>query len=304
VFLTGANGFIGGALLRRLLEQGYCVTVSGRRRPDASGAGFVELDLRETAHMEKALCALPGFDFVIHAAGSLRADCEAVNDLGTRALLRSLGSRSGRWIQVGSAGVYRNPHWGVIDEETPTEPVNVYETSKLQADLAVRDTHPDAVILRPTMVAGAGMKGVPLRLLLQLLRTGIVPGVEADALLNLVHVNDVVDAVLRVCASPPQGGADFILSDDLPLIACLDLMASEIGRERASFRVPREVLRLGAEAGSLFGLDVFNRRRLEILENRARFSSARFQNIHPSWPAAGSAGAIADFVRGENPHNP
>jgi nucleoside-diphosphate-sugar epimerase len=299
IFLTGANGFVGSALLRRLLAAGFAVTVGGRRQPESDDVGFVAIDLADPSGMGAALAGLPAFDFVIHAAGSLRDDCNAVNHLGTRALLNHLGPRAGRWIQLGSAGVYRNPFCGMIDEATPVEAVNAYETSKLLADQAVREVHPNAVIFRPTMVAGSGMKGSPLRLLARGIRAGIVPAVEADAVLNLVHVEDVADAILHVCKHSPDEGAEYILSDDVPLSACLELLCAELKRSGYCFRLPRSLVHLAAGAGSLLGLEIFNTRRLAILGNRARFDAGRFKQLCPEWPRTGSRVAISNFARSQ-----
>lgn len=304
VFLTGANGFVGGALLRRLLTEGFSVTVGGRRKPVSNDVGFVAFDLAAPSGLEAALARLPAFNFVIHAAGSLRGNCDAVNHLGTRALLEHIGSRAGRWIQLGSAGVYRNLFCGTIDETSPVEPVNEYEASKLLADQVVREIHSKAVILRPTMVAGPGMKGSPLRLLARGLRAGVVPSVEADAFLNLVNVEDVADAIQHVCAHPPDAGAEYILSDDVPLHSCLGLLATELRRSGFSFRLPRSLARMAAGAGSLMGLEIFNARRLAILENRARFDAGRFRQIYPGWPQVGSPAAISEFARSQVPAQP
>lgn len=304
VFLTGANGFVGDALLRRLLRNGFSVTVGGRRKPISNDVGFVAFDLAAPSGLGAALEGLPPFDFVIHAAGSLRGDCNAVNHLGTSALVKHLGARAGRWIQLGSAGVYRNPFFGTIDEASPVDPVNEYETSKLLADQVVQEAHSKAVILRPTMVAGPGMKGSPLRLLARGLRAGIVPSVEADAFLNLINVEDVAAAVLHVCANPPDAGAEYVLSDDVPIHSCLELLAAELRRSGFLYRIPRSLVRIAADAGSLLGLEVFNTRRLAILENRARFDAGRFRKIYPGWPQAGSAAAISEFVRSQTSAHP
>jgi len=304
VFLTGANGFVGSALLRRMQTEGFSVTLGGRRKPLSNDVGFVAFDLAAPSSLEAALAGLQTFDFVIHAAGSLRGDCNAVNHLGTRALLEHLGTRAGRWIQLGSAGVYRNPFCGIIDEASPVEPVSGYEESKLLADQVVQEVHPNAVILRPTMVAGPGMKGSPLRLLARGIRAGVVPSVEADAFLNLVNVEDVADAILHICAHPPDGRAEYILSDDVPLHSCLELLAAEVRRPAFSFRLPHSLVQMAAGAGSLMGLEVFNARRLAILQNRARFDAGRFRKIYPGWPQFGSPSAISEFARSQFSANP
>lgn len=299
VLLTGANGFVGGAIFRKLKACGCDVTVGGRRRPPGTDCPFVEFDLAAPSSVQRGLEGAPGFDFVIHAAGSLGADCDNINRGGTSLLLNNLGSRVGCWIQLGSAGVYRNNFAGVIDESTPCEPTTDYERSKLHADLEVVNKHPEAIIFRPTMVAGASMRGSPLRALLHGVSHGVVPVVADDNFLNLVHVEDVADAILEACRNPQAylNYSAFILSDDMTMPSVLDTLAAAISAPATRVRVPDFLMRLTAEFGTFANLKSFNRGRYAQLKNRARFDSARFRRKCPGWPRMGSRQAVVDLAQ-------
>ncbi|MFZ4775541.1 MAG: NAD-dependent epimerase/dehydratase family protein, partial [Terrimicrobiaceae bacterium] len=246
------------------------------------------------ASMRRAFASSRGFDMVVHAAGALSQNCLRVNHEGTRNLLSEIGARTGLWIQISSAGVYRNDLIRVVTEETECEQISEYERSKWLADQEVRKVHSSHIIVRPTMVAGIGMKGSPLRLFARAVGAGFVPEFHKDASLNLVHANDVAAAVLHFChQAPPEGGdREYILSDDLLLNEVIGTIGRALHRSEPCRRIPDFLLKAAAGAGSAMGVKAFNRKRYAILNNRALFSSDRIRLLLPGWPQCGSRSAI------------
>lgn len=294
VLLTGANGFLGRALREHLAREGYSLTLGGRSAPPGWNGDFASFDLEDPVSVKRTFAGAAGFDLVIHAAGTLLKNCLRINHEGTRLLLSEIGPRCGRWIQISSAGVYRNDLRSVVSESTECEQVTEYERSKWLADREVLQGHASCVIVRPTMVAGIGMKGSPLRLFAKAAGAGFVPDFDRDACLNMVHVNDVAGAVLHLCREPLPGVArkEFILSDDILLRDAIPIIERSLLRSRPSRRIPDFLLSAAAGAGSALGLQIFNRKRYALLNNTARFSSDRFRALLPTWPVCGSASAI------------
>ena len=302
VFLTGSTGFVGNAILRRLVADGHRVSVGGRNRPDNFEGAFFQFDLEKPETLALGLANLSRIDVVVHTAGSLHAACDSVNREGTVQLLRCLADKTKKWIQLGSAGVYLNNFRGLIDETTPCHPATPYETSKLEADLAVLAACPDAVILRPTMVAGEGMKGSPLKVFSRVLAWGIASEMSPNHTLNMVHVDDVADAVVFFCGDARKNEKGiFILSDDLDMPTILELTGAPPNShgKRIRYTVPPRLLYLAALAGSAVGISFFNLRRHAQLTNETRFSSARIRQIYPEWPRAGSHDAARNFAAGK-----
>jgi GDP-4-dehydro-6-deoxy-D-mannose reductase len=138
VLVTGAQGFVGSRLLAA-----------------ASGTAF-EGDLLDFAALERALGARPWTAVVHLAAISHLPTCEKdpslayrVNLAGTALLLEAMRRHApdARLIFPSSAQVYATAS-GVLDEESPVEPQNVYARTKWQAELLVRDSGLRATVLR------------------------------------------------------------------------------------------------------------------------------------------------------------
>lgn len=207
VALTGATGFIGGALCQPLTRAGWQVRALVRRAPGTAPTPKIEWisgDLDNTAALDRLVADA---DAIIHCAGAVRgrsAECfERVNVSGSERLLRAIrtGSRCTRFLLMSS-----------LAAREPT--LSWYAASKRNAEEAVqREAGSLALtIFRPTAVYGPGDR--ELKPVFRLLRHGLlpIPGSRA-ARLSLLHVQDLVTAVLRWLDSSPPVVGTFELHD-------------------------------------------------------------------------------------------
>ena len=191
IAVTGATGFIGTALCRRLLEQGFQVRALVRSCAKASnlsvqGASLIEGDLENTAALKQlvANCA-----FVIHGAGAVRGNSQAafdrVNVTGTLAILKAIESQS------------HAPKLLLISSLVAREPqLSWYSRSKSEGEkLLTQAPSLKWIILRPPVVYGPGDK--EMLPIFQWMHRGIalVPG-SPDARISLIHVSDLVEAII------------------------------------------------------------------------------------------------------------
>jgi nucleoside-diphosphate-sugar epimerase len=215
--VTGATGFLGGVLTRRLLASGYEVVAMGREESGLSklaarGARAVRHDL---ASGEAAPQDLRG-DFLIHCAALSSpwgdtAAFRATNVGGARsavAIARAAGVR--RFVHISTPSVYFmfKDQIGMREDAALPKPVNAYAASKREAEaLVLADGDKlDPIILRPRGVYGAG----DVALLPRLIRTARARALPlmrgGRAATDLTHVDDVVDAILAAVSARPGGG--------------------------------------------------------------------------------------------------
>ncbi len=208
--VTGATGFIGGILARKLLEQGKkvrCLVRSlEKARPLAeAGAELVQGDL---ARPEAAFRALAGVDRVFHLAGVTKAlrkqDYWRGNVEASLNLARAFSLQGrGRFLALSSLAAAGPSRPGVPrTEEDEPAPVSLYGTSKLAGERAVTSLpEPHSwTILRPPIVYGPGDRD--FFLVFKAARRKRVPLALPDQVCSLVHVEDLVRAVLLAAEDP------------------------------------------------------------------------------------------------------
>jgi nucleoside-diphosphate-sugar epimerase len=241
--ITGADGFLGRALMQRL--------------PEATGLDLADGDISRPGEWQAKVRG----EVVIHTAAAVGMPRNAehywqVNTLGTRNVLdaaKANGVR--RFVLFSSVTVFGNDFPDQVSEDYPTRPTGVpYADSKIAAEhlcLMVEDI--EVVIVRPGDVYGPGSR--PWTLLpLQMIRSRQV-AVPTSGIHSPVYVDDVVEGVLAAAASPAAVGQIITVSGGLgvPTAQYFDRYAHMLGR-RAVPRVPRVLMLAGAGLANRVGL--------------------------------------------------
>ncbi len=222
VLITGGAGFIGSRVLKRLLEG------EGRVRifdlPKAVGniveSAQLEISAGSLTEQEELDEAVRGVETVYHLAallpGSSYADLRKVNVKGTENLLRACG-RAGsvrRFVFTSSVSVYEGAflpdEWPLTEFSplAPRGPVNLrnYGASKVACENLVRryakEFNFDFVMLRPTICYGVGSKFAEdlIRWVLNNPNAGL--GRQGSRIMQLVHVDDLAEAIVQAGSSP------------------------------------------------------------------------------------------------------
>jgi nucleoside-diphosphate-sugar epimerase len=230
VLVTGATGFIGGHLARRLAEQGHRVRVLVRRAvPTLETLGMVPYrgDVRRPASLRMAVA---GAQVIYHLA-ALRdccdvpwSHCYAVNVAGTEYLLDA-AAKAGveRFVYCSSVGVARAPGQRDADETlpylAPTSQV-AYHRSKAEAEQlvldAARENRIAAVGVRPVITYGPEDEtGMVTRLLTLVAHRHFLMIGDGKNHLDLAYIDDVVDGMV-FAAERGKSGRVYILSSPQP----------------------------------------------------------------------------------------
>lgn len=228
--LTGGTGFVGRALVKRLLANGAHVRVLARPSPradalEAQGAEVVRGDLSDHSAIDRAV---EGSEIVYHAAAMVeghgnRQKFFDANVRGTDAVLHAgLRAKPRRIIYLSSIAVYGpvGPD-EVIDEDTPFDELpeerDFYAWSKIEADrLALKFAKNSAVpvtILRPGVVFGPG-RPLPTALLgARIGKLDIVFG-RRNQPLPLNYIENLIDALELAAREPENDSRQYIVLDD------------------------------------------------------------------------------------------
>lgn len=265
VFLTGGTGFIGGALLRRLVDGGREVRALVRSDDDAArlaalGAEAVRGDVLEPASYRQAMA---GCRTVFHVAG-LNAMClrdgdalDRVNVGGTRAVVEAAaGAGVERIVYTSSAATIGEPDGVVGTESTPHRGsyLTAYERSKHRAEqvaFEVAAGHAiDLVAVNPSSVQGPGRTGGTAKILIGYLRGRLRFAV--DTRMSLVSIGDTVQAHLEAEMKGVPGERYLVSGWATTVPEAVAMLASITGVERRVRLVPPWVL--SAAAGVTSGL--------------------------------------------------
>lgn len=267
VAVTGATGFIGGALARALVREGHDVLALGRA-PDALAALKRDGVHARAAELtfEPLRAAFADCDAVVHAAarsspwGTRQAFLRANVD-GTRAVLeacRAAGVRRLLHVSTPSVCFDGSARLDVSEEEPlPARQISWYGESKLAAErlvLAAADAQLQVIVMRPRAVLGDGDTALVPRLV-RALRRRVLPIIgDGRTVLDLTPVESVVRALTLGLTQPlTQRARVFHISNGEPvaLWPLVTRLAEALGVSAPSVRVPRASMLAVARAMEL-----------------------------------------------------
>ncbi|WAC65357.1 NAD(P)-dependent oxidoreductase [Agrococcus sp. SL85] len=239
VLVTGASGFVGGAVATALAARGDDVVGLGRR----AGGWAHEGGRYERRDLAAPLDDLGAFDAVVHAAAladdwAPLAEAMRVNRDGAAAVARALPAA--RFVHVSTASVYDASVPTVAGREDappPTRFLSAYSASKAAAERALSGrAH---AILRPHAVYGPGDTTLLPRVL-DARRGPLLPLPGGGrALHTLTHVRTLVAACLAAAdASEPLGIVNVGDAPAVPLAAVIEGVLAARGERARIVPVP------------------------------------------------------------------
>lgn len=297
ILVTGATGFPGYRLCERLKREGEAVIALGREPAEGPWDTFLAVDLSregpppEPLKQVKVIHHIPGGE---HGDGGRPADTDAFLKgivTGTERMLEAATEVGiGRFIHLGSVkamGEGNPPELPLhpIDESWPHTPQSPYGLAHAEAEERVLKAGLEhAVILRPVTVFGPGGCGSLYRMVEAVRRGRFPPVPETGNRRSMIHVDDVVEFVIRATQRPVSSGRTYILAAPEPVSARqLDQAIRESqGMPRRNGSCPLWLLRVAAATGTVAGAirgrrPLFDGAMLESLTRSEWYSPERAQ---------------------------
>lgn len=263
ILVTGASGFVGSALVKRLADSSSHETIAAVRTNDfiapsgvaickVYGLGF-DTDYRDV---------LTGVDVVVHCAARVHimndsaanplAMFRLINVEGTLNLARQAADSGAKRfvflssIKVNGEGSQSSRPFTPEDTPNPSDP---YGVSKFEAEVGLRKIAESSgmqlVVVRPPLVYGPGVKANFYTMMSWLYRGGPLPFGAIFNKRSFVSIDNLVD-LLYVCLQHPSAGNEiFLVSDgkDLSTTELLRLMANALGKPARLMPVPVWLMR-------------------------------------------------------------
>ncbi len=259
VLVTGASGFVGSAVARKLVAAGYAVRALVRpSSPRAHLHGlpleFAEGDLRDAASLARAMM---GVRYLFHVAADYRlwardpSEILQNNRIGTQNIMEQAKKADvERIVYTSSVATLALTKGGdPVDETSPLLEQNAignYKRSKVIAERLVEKMIAEqglpAVIVNPsTPIGPSDVKPTPTGRIIVEAARGRIPGF-VDTGLNLVHVDDVADGHLAALKKGKTGERYILGGENVLFSDMLAEIARITGRKAPRLKVPRAPL--------------------------------------------------------------
>ena len=289
VLVTGATGFAGSHLAKRLLDEGQDVRILARptsntSRPELAGA---EVVVGDVTHKDAVRRAVEGAATVYHLAAVFRraglpdSVYWAVNYAGTRNLLEaSLDSSVRRFVHCSTVGVLGHVDNPPADENTPYKVDDIYQRSKCKAEQTALGFQEEyglpVTVIRPAAIYGPGDLRW-LKLFKAIARRRFVMLGSGETFIHMVYVSDLVDAFRLAADSPDAVGKVYTAAGEryVTLNELAGMIAEAVGVPAPKLHFPVKPVRIASGACEdvcrLLGVEppIFRRRVDFFVKNRA-----------------------------------
>jgi dihydroflavonol-4-reductase len=260
VFVTGATGFVMGAVTRALRARGDAITALVREPSRAASLTALgcELVAGDVVDPTDVVGELRGCDALIHGAAIYeigvsavrRRQMEETNVTGTRRMLEAAKeAATPRIVYVSTIAAFGNTHGEVAAEgHRPTSPpTSAYEDTKRRAHEIALDAARNGaqiVVVQPGQVYGPNDHSAVGANFRALADGRLRYRAFEDLGLNLVHVDDLADGILRAL-DRGRVGECYILGGEIATLGdAYRAVAKATGRTLPAFVLPAAIARL------------------------------------------------------------
>ncbi|MGB8031076.1 MAG: NAD-dependent epimerase/dehydratase family protein [Terracidiphilus sp.] len=274
VLVTGANGFVGKYVCRKLIASGI-TPVAGVSDPrvwpelqqEVPGLNGVSL-LGDLSGNPEIRDSLSGLSVVVHLAARVHVMRESavdplqefrrVNANGTKSIaLAAAAAGVRRLVFVSTVKVHgESTSRNSFREDAPPNPEDPYAISKWEAEEALRavaaECGLEVVIVRPPLVYGPEVRGNFLRLIQLVDRALPLPWPKRANCRSMIGAGNLADFLVQCVAHPKAAGHSFLVKDaeDVSTRELITRLAQLLDRPLRLFPVPEPLIRLAAKLAS------------------------------------------------------
>jgi dTDP-4-dehydrorhamnose reductase len=216
LLITGGAGYLGSELTRQALEGGCEVAATCFvQRPTAASSRLVALDIRDQSAVD-GLFAEVRPDVIIHTAYRQGGpDLWATTAEGAGIVARAARQVGARLIHLSSDALFDGEREGAYAEHDQPSPITPYGQAKAEAERLVAQFHPQALIVRTSLLYGGTTPGVHEQLILDAVDGRVDLAFFRDELRCPVVVGELAAALLELAPAQLHGplhlaGADVV----------------------------------------------------------------------------------------------
>lgn len=311
VALTGASGYTGGHILRKLLARGDSVTALVREGSitPALQAGGARIVTGALGSADDARRFVAGCDAVMHVAAVYRTAghpdsyYRQINVEGTQKLLEAAAEAGvRRFVHTSTVGVHGDVKHPPADENSPIAPSDIYQETKAEADAMAREFGRargiEVAIVRPGAIYGPGETRL-LKVFRGIARGRYAVVGKGTPHYHLVYIDDLVDGFLLALDRKEAAGETFIIAG--PSSLSQDDLAREVARATGGsvwpFHIPAwPIQRLGDIVEAIcvpLGIEPpIHRRRVDFWVKNRSFSIEKARRLLGYDPKVGTTEGI------------
>jgi nucleoside-diphosphate-sugar epimerase len=227
VLVTGATGFLGGALTNALIGEGQEVRVLARKTSNLNRLSNLPVDVRYGSLEDKPslIALLEGIDFVYHCA-ALATDWASWNDFfqanvqGVKNLLEAASEAGNvrRFVHISTTDVYGYPVQAVEETYPITDIGLPYNRSKGLEERAVWDSYRETglpvTVIRPATIYGPCSLSIVVEIAALLLHKQMVLIDGGRHCAGLLYIDNAVEGIRQAALSPQTIGQAYNLRDE------------------------------------------------------------------------------------------
>lgn len=253
VLVTGATGFTGLVLTRRLVEAG--ANVRAIARPESKRRELEDLPIRwiigQVYDAEVVRQATEGIEIIFHMAttyrhaGAPEDENRLVHITSTQLLAKAVTGQPQfkRFAHISTVGVHGDIKHGIANEDSPFQPGDIYQVTKAEAEQWIRAYAAEhglpLTILRPCGIYGPGEKRFFKLFKMANRRTLFLLGKTGHGI-HLIHVEDLTRMIMLASIHPAGLNETFICGtpSNISLERMAEIIARELGHSIKVIRLP------------------------------------------------------------------